>query len=347
MNFRFLKTHCFKPRKILILSEDSSSTIYLPSFLQFFLVVVLIGFSYLVAFTIHSYKNIDKKTASLEGKIKVYRSQNKNLTSEIGTASSYIMYFNKYLSTLDKAQIAKKDMSDVVQKSSYKNTNHLHEQFDALKKKSAQRISYLSRVLFSSGFDNVSDFSKIDFIKNNKSKFYFSKRKKAKNLGGPFEEINDSNFKFEDLSNEDLIKLERIFQAIPRGMPVKAGYISSHFGNRKDPFNHEGAFHGGVDITSVNDKNISSVDVGIVKRLELDNKGYGKFVEIDHGNNVSTLYAHMSKVVVKKGDYVLKNQLIGIEGSTGRAHGSHLHFEIRYKGQKINPIYFITSKNES
>lgn len=350
MNCSLLKKYFFKPKKLIIVSEDSSRTIYLPSFLQLVIFSFFAGFAYFVGFTVHSYKNVASKTIKLENKIKVCHAQNKNLTSEINTASSYIEYFNKYLSLVDGGNAVKVGISPDVNQEKQGSIEHLKNQFQELRKNSAKRMSYLSGVLFSSGFSNVSDFSKIGFVKTQKKRFTLFKDKKGKKrskLGGPFEEVSDANFKFEDLSTDDLIKLEKIFQAIPRGMPMKAGYVSSHFGNRNDPFNHSGAFHGGIDIASLGDKKIMSIEKGVVKRLELNHPGYGKFVEIDHGNNVTTLYAHMNKVFVKKGAYVLKNQVLGLEGSSGRATGAHLHFEIRYKNQRVNPFYFISPKNES
>jgi len=72
---------------------------------------------------------------------------------------------------------------------------------------------------------------------------------------------------------------------------------------------------------------------------------YGNLVEIDHGNNLATRYAHLSRILVKKGEIVLRGREVGRSGSTGRATGPHLHFEVRYKGVAVNPDRFLAATN--
>jgi len=83
---------------------------------------------------------------------------------------------------------------------------------------------------------------------------------------------------------------------------------------------------------------------GRVIETKLSNKGYGNEVIVDHGNGFKTRYAHMHKIYVKKGDYLKINDTIGEVGSTGRSTGPHLHYEVIYRGQVVDPMPFIQAK---
>ncbi|MDR3309774.1 MAG: M23 family metallopeptidase [Oscillospiraceae bacterium] len=98
--------------------------------------------------------------------------------------------------------------------------------------------------------------------------------------------------------------------------------------------------HTGVDIGGgINGKNIVAADSGTVI-LATYNSSYGNYVVINHGNGYTTLYAHMQKMKVKKGDKVTKGDVIGLVGSTGNSTGPHIHFEISYNGTRKDPLSF-------
>jgi murein DD-endopeptidase MepM/ murein hydrolase activator NlpD len=122
--------------------------------------------------------------------------------------------------------------------------------------------------------------------------------------------------------------------------PVK-GYLSSKFGIRVDPFTKELRFHSGVDIAAPKGTPIHAAASGEVI-FSGKERGYGNIVIIKHRNNLITKYAHASKLLVKKGDYVKQGETIGLVGSTGRSTGPHLHFEIRVNNKAVNPLKFIT-----
>jgi len=122
----------------------------------------------------------------------------------------------------------------------------------------------------------------------------------------------------------------------PKGWPVKRGYISSSYGYRSDPFTGKKVFHKGVDIPSAEGTPIYALAAGMVTYTGKKN-GFGKIVEIDHGNGYSTRYAHNSKVLVNTGDRVDQDQVIAKIGSTGRSTGPHLHLEMFKDGRRFNP----------
>lgn len=126
----------------------------------------------------------------------------------------------------------------------------------------------------------------------------------------------------------------------PTGRPVLAGYISSYFGERMDPFNGEEAFHKGVDFASEAGSDVLAVGEGVVTWAG-PREGYGILVEVNHGNGYVTRYAHNSRVAVAPGDTVQRGQAIAVVGSTGRSTGPHVHFEVLKDGRQIDPMAFI------
>lgn len=125
-------------------------------------------------------------------------------------------------------------------------------------------------------------------------------------------------------------------------MPVRSGYMSSNYGYRTDPFTGRAAFHGGIDFAGPTGTHVFSVAPGIVT-FAGPKSGYGNLVEVSHGDGMSTRYAHASRVAVKVGDLVAKDQLVAYMGSTGRSTGSHLHYEVLRNGKQVDPASYIAS----
>jgi murein DD-endopeptidase MepM/ murein hydrolase activator NlpD len=126
----------------------------------------------------------------------------------------------------------------------------------------------------------------------------------------------------------------------PRGRPVKAGYISSDYGRRTDPFTGEIRNHRGIDFASKTGAEIVAVATGVVT-WSGPRQGYGSMVEITHGNGYVTRYAHNSRNLVAVGDHVQKGDTIALMGATGRATGPNLHFEVWHDGAPVDPSRFI------
>ena len=126
----------------------------------------------------------------------------------------------------------------------------------------------------------------------------------------------------------------------PTMLPVEGGWYSSNYGLRIDPFTGQRAFHEGIDVMAEVGTPIRAAAGGVVIYSDLHSQ-YGNMIEIDHGNNLITRYAHASKRLVKVGDVVLRGGKIAEVGSTGRATGTHLHFEVRQRGAPVNPAQFL------
>lgn len=131
---------------------------------------------------------------------------------------------------------------------------------------------------------------------------------------------------------------------VPSAPPVRAGWHSSNFGWRLDPFTGKNAFHEGVDFMAEVGTQVHAAAGGVVIYSQFNTSGYGNLIEIDHGNGMVSRYAHLSKALVKEGDIVLRGQKIGLVGNTGRSTGPHLHFEIRIGGAPQNPARFLQAQ---
>ncbi len=151
--------------------------------------------------------------------------------------------------------------------------------------------------------------------------------------------LNDRNDKL--MALETLLMQDRLDNKLPPSVaPISAGWHSSNFGRRIDPFTGQSAMHEGVDYVVPEGTSIRAAAGGIVVYSGYDPQ-YGNMIEIDHGNEIVTRYAHASRLLSKVGQVVRRGQEIAKVGSTGRSTGSHLHFEVRYKGIAQNPLRFL------
>jgi hypothetical protein len=164
--------------------------------------------------------------------------------------------------------------------------------------------------------------------------------------------------------NERLLKLQKQFVAqnksfdqllsmaqnkkeylarIPAIQPVankKLERIGSGFGYRTDPFYRTQRFHAGIDFTAPRGVEVYATADGTIESVNTEIWGYGQHIVINHGNGFTTLYGHLSKFIAKRGQKVVRGQLIGLVGSTGKSTAPHLHYEVHKNGEKLNPAYF-------
>ena len=169
------------------------------------------------------------------------------------------------------------------------------------------------------------------------------------------EDLSFSEFshKLQELSNmlnertdklgalDSLLRYDRITKfVLPSEMPVETNWYSSGYGYRIDPFTGKKAFHEGVDFAAETGSPIKAAASGVVVYSD-HHPEYGNMVEIDHGDDLVTRYAHASKRLVSLGTVVLQGQKIAEVGNTGRSTAPHLHFEIRHKDKPQNPSKFL------
>jgi len=150
-----------------------------------------------------------------------------------------------------------------------------------------------------------------------------------------------------DLRESQLSALENVILARelkeeihPEGRPVATGFISSYFGERADPFDGTEAFHKGVDFAGTAGSNVVAVAAGVVTWAG-ERSGYGKLIEINHGDGFVTRYAHNARTLVTVGQTVTRGEAVALMGSTGRSTGPHVHFEVLHNGRQVNPLSYV------
>ena len=148
-------------------------------------------------------------------------------------------------------------------------------------------------------------------------------------------------------SLDEIVKMaenkEGLLAAIPAIQPIRnenLTHMASGYGWRSDPFTKARKKHYGMDFTAPRGTRIYATGPGKVTRVDASASGFGKHIRIDHGFGYESLYAHLSKYNVSKGQRVKRGDLIGFVGNTGRSQAPHLHYEIRKNKERINPINF-------
>jgi len=237
------------------------------------------------------------------------------------------------LSVLDKAKLVARISlleSKVIE---LKNTNE--EIVQRVHDKTAGKLDELENIVKHTGL-------KLHELKKN----YSDNKKRAlpPAEGGPY--ISADNVRLTPQAKEmfssldNLAMINQIVSNLPLSSPIKNADEQSTFGHRVDPFNGHLAFHSGLDLSGPGGSKIYSTASGKVISAGR-NGAYGNAVDIDHGFSVVTRYAHMSEVLVHEGQIVKKGEVVGIQGSTGRSTGAHLHYEVRYHDQAMNPKNFL------
>ena len=158
--------------------------------------------------------------------------------------------------------------------------------------------------------------------------------------GDPLSDVTDHHLGELESRLEQWVSLHGLMGQLPLASPVDHYYVSSNFGRRVDPFTKKWAMHEGIDMAAPRKTPILAAAPGTVTFV--GRRGaYGRLVEIDHGNGITTRYGHLHQALVKKGQTVGFRDRIGLMGSTGRSTGSHLHYEVLFDGEQIDPAPFI------
>lgn len=129
---------------------------------------------------------------------------------------------------------------------------------------------------------------------------------------------------------------------VPSAWPL-GGRVTSGFGMRVAPIRGGWRMHSGLDISAASGTRVRSAGAGLVV-FSGYRSGYGKTVVVDHGDGMKTLYGHMSRLAISKGRRVREGDVVGYVGSTGRSTGPHLHFEVRFRGEPVDPMCYLSGR---
>ena len=147
---------------------------------------------------------------------------------------------------------------------------------------------------------------------------------------------------FMNVVESELVANQARDALLPHGTPVSEGFVGSGYGMRNDPFTGALSMHTGVDFAAPVGTPIFAAAGGVVADASV-HPDFGNMLEIDHGNGLSTVYAHTSRILVKNGDFVRKGQKVAEVGTTGRSTGPHLHFEVHVNGTPQNPSKYLAN----
>lgn len=346
----------FHKRNIIIVSERQVKHVPISAKAQFALVTALLGCVCLASYSTGSYmaaRSLVKERTQALRSITSARTQN-GLPSlvQVAPVTSAPSTSSSVASSVPLLTPSVLDHGDLFERIAFleqrvmelTNTNDTIVQ--RVREKTAGRISNIESLIRSAGL-NVEDLKKQvgkTLPPEKKPVAHNSGNNVGGGEGGPFIPDDFSSMPEhtdEMFTNLDTLELlQHVVNALPLGKPVNNATLQSSFGHRIDPFNGNVAFHGGLDMAAPYGEPIRSTAAGTVIASGV-NGAYGNAVDIDHGFGIVTRYGHLSETLVNEGDVVRKGDIIGLEGSTGRSTGPHLHYEVRYHDRPINPKNFI------
>lgn len=254
---------------------------------------------------------------------------------------------------LNEDKLEKKD------KQTFNKIKETRNQFNNFSDVTTSRIKKIEKAITYTGL-NINRSSYIPKKPNKKTNFNSYLLKMPSAIGGPENDfdaelervlaekkLSDPEYIEREIEKnkftnqvEYLMILEKLTKTLPLSKPMKRYYISSGFGHRVDPITHRLTPHRGLDFVGAYQEKVISPSSGKVV-LARRFSDYGNAIVIDHGNGVTTRYGHLSKIKVLEGKRVEMGEVIGLQGSTGRSTGSHLHYEVRYKNVPLNPRKFL------
>lgn len=358
----------FTPKKVIIISKKGITSLSVGIILQYlflFFIIAGIGFSLSILKEESYYRSIalieKVKLETKETELSLSSLKNKQLLEKNNKILEKISDIEKSFEEIDLylSNIGSYDQISNVHKDKNPEVKEKPDEKGLLKINSAISKIYsktINRRIFIEKIISKIDISQ-DYLAKYNKKFATIIEKQSlniKNQGGEFIEIagnydtsdlNSLNIEKNNLRDEIIYvsELEKIFQHLPVSKPMYQYYISSNFGIRNDPVKKRKAIHSGLDMAGGVKEKIYSTGSGIVT-MSKRYGSYGNMIEIDHGFGFKTRYGHLSKMLVKKGDKISRGQNIGIQGTTGRSTGLHLHYEILHNNKPVNPLKFLYAK---
>ncbi len=258
---------------------------------------------------------------------------------------SFVVLLNTPFFETPKDRLQAREIENL--KLTYALLNRKMDQIDQVLESVAERDNNLYRVYFNTspipdaqrkaGFGGVNRYKELEGFNNSELVINTSKRV----------DIISKELAIQSKSLDEILKLAKeksaLLEAIPAIQPVRnenLRSVASGFGYRSDPFTKVRKFHAGMDFSAKVGAPIFATGDGVVTRADNTASGYGNHIVVKHGFGYETLYAHLSKYNIKKGQKVKRGDIIGFVGSTGRSEGPHLHYEVHKNGEVVNPLNF-------
>ena len=260
----------------------------------------------------------------------------------LGTALALSFIFTLiaiYIFPSKKEQEEAKELNQIIQ--IYKEVQENQKQIEILLDSINKKNAIINKNIFNT-----------EFVEENTENDRYKKLKNANTLQDLLDIISDDIKIIEQKSNIQYYYYSFLFHYLPKNlenlskfpirMPLDSAYkIASGFGDRIHPILKNKFLHTGIDFAAPVRTPVYATANGIVRNPDPTMFGYGETIIIDHGNNISSVYAHLLEKKVSTGRRVSAGELIGYVGNTGIAFGVHLHYEIRIKNKPVDPILFI------
>ncbi len=267
------------------------------------------------------------------------------LSSGLFGLLGFVILLNTSLFETPKDRLLTRELDNY--KIRYSLLNKKIDQIDEVLASVAERDNNLYRVYFNTapipdeqrkaGFGGVNRYQELEGYNNSALVINTSKRV----------DVIAKELAIQSKSLDEILKLakdkNKLLAAIPAIQPIKnenLKQMASGFGYRTDPFTKAKKFHAGMDFSAKSGTPIFATGDGVVDKADNKVSGYGNHIVLKHGFGYETLYGHLSKYNVKKGQRVKRGDIIGYVGSTGRSEAPHLHYEVHKNGEVVNPLNF-------
>ena len=364
----------FCARSILIISEHKTDHVPVSIRRQLLVIATVLGFVSWASYSTGNYMSAQETLREKEQQIANSNLKNRQVESEfallkrdlvslmdkenpddLGEYAQFVIeQYRENGESLEDLDVDISQLTDSKHGAMFERIAFLEQKVDALKndhdtvmdaiRDTAQgRINQLEQIIAKTGLE-IDELEKRAARAVEQGNQHAAKADEDNPQGGPYDPVSedilrayDEDF-YDDLKR--LVVLDSLVDYLPLAEPMKRYKLTSGYGIRMDPFRKKPARHEGLDFAGPAGSKIYSANDG--KVTFVGRRGaYGLLVEVDHGLGITTRYGHLKQILVKEGQHVNEGQVLGIQGSTGRSTGAHLHYEVRYKGATLNPAKFL------
>lgn len=362
----------FCKRSVIIISDHKTQHVPFSVGFQFMALAAVLGFVTWASYSTGSYVAAQQVLKEKDKKIAFTQLENERVGAEFallkrdlmkmakegekGKLGDYAQMVAEQYAQDDVAQEINTEASNVDYNAVFKRIEYLeermkelqdtHEQMMAdIRETTGGRIKDIEGIIAQVGMDKEKLVQQAEAAQKREEQRKEKYGRIENGRGGPYQPPKISLLKEKDTNLyfdlKRLMTLNDIVESMPLAKPLTSEYrLTSGYGTRVDPFRGRLAYHSGMDLAGPYGSKILASTDGRVTFTGW--KGaYGNMVDVEHGFGFSSRYGHLSKILVKKGQFVKKGQVIAIQGSTGRSTGHHLHYEVRYNNKALNPKNFL------
>ena len=333
-----------KSKTLILISGDKILSLRVNLFFQSLILFLVVSVSIFLTYHITIYLQSQGKIEKKDHTIFINETINKNLSNQLNFLIEEMEEITKAISDLgitkksnqSRLQISQKISSQIKSEEDLKTANQIIKNtISYLSKEIEDNILTINSTLNKVGIKPILQSKKIIDYKTYKKNNLIDKE-----INYSISEISSEIFSEIKYKLNYVKTVQNFISSLPIVAPIKGLRITSGYGVRKHPILKKKIMHHGIDFKGSHKSPIQATASARVKFAGWSNS-FGNLIILDHGNSITTVYAHLSERKVRTGQRVKKNDIIGLQGSTGRSTGEHLHYEVHYKGKSINPVKFL------